>query len=229
MKAIHRTAYGSPDVLKLVEIEKPVPGDHDVQIKIIASAVTPGDCEIRRFDMPTWIWLPLRLYMGITKPRNKMIGSELAGVIENVGAKVSKFKVGDAIFATTAMGFGSNAEYICLPEDGEIVIKPNNMSFEEAAVVPMGAINALHFMRRANIKPGESVLIYGSAGNIGSFAIQIANHNAEDLEYIKTLIEEGKLKSLIDKTFTLEQIVEAHEYVESGAKIGQVSLSISKI
>ena len=109
MKAIHRTAYGSPDVLKLVEIEKPVPGDHDVQIKIIASAVTPGDCEIRRFDMPTWIWLPLRLYMGITKPRNKMIGSELAGVIENVGAKVSKFKVGDAIFATTAMGFGSNA------------------------------------------------------------------------------------------------------------------------
>ncbi len=176
MKAIVWTRYGPPDVLQLRDIEKPTPKDNEVLIKIHAATVFPGDCELRSFKIRIWLlWLVLRLLIGLRKPRGtRILGQELAGEVESVGKEVTLFEKGDQVFGATEMGFGAYAEYICLPADGALVIKPTNMSYEEAAAVPIGGINALHFLRRANIQSGEKVLINGAAGSIGTLAVQIA-------------------------------------------------------
>jgi NADPH:quinone reductase-like Zn-dependent oxidoreductase len=322
MRAIVYTEYGPPDVLRLVELEKPVPADDEVLVRIRAASVSSGDCEVRRFDFPAWLWLPLRLMMGVFKPRFPILGSDLAGEIEAVGKDVRGFAVGDQVYATTH-NFGAHAEYKCLPCSGPIALKPANMSFVEAASVPTGAYNALHFLRRAEIRPGQKVLINGAAGSIGVMAIQLARHfgaevigvdsadklevmravaadrvidyavedftalgerydvildvhgrspygrcvrsltgigryllanprflsilrglwtswtsgrkvvfafagaTAEDLDFVRSLIEAGEISAVVDRVYPLAQAADAHAYVETGRKKGNVLLSIA--
>ena len=176
MRAITYHAYGTPDVLELEDIPKPSPSDDEVLIKVHAATVGTWDCESRSFTFPLWFWLPLRLAMGVRKPRWPVLGQELAGEIEAVGKDVKGFKNGDQVFASTGLGFGAHAEYKCLPSTGAIAIKPANMSYEEAAGIPTGGDNALHFLRKADIQGEESVLINGAGGNIGVVAVQIAKH-----------------------------------------------------
>jgi NADPH:quinone reductase-like Zn-dependent oxidoreductase len=322
MKAIVAVKYGPPEVLQLKEVDKPAPEDNEVLIKIYAATVFTGDCEMRCSKFPWWIWLPLRLMMGLTKPKRPILGQELAGIIEAVGRDVTRFKAGDPVFANTGPRFGAYAEYVCLPEAGPIAIKPANMNFEQAAAVPTGGLNALHFLRRANIQPGQKVLIYGACGSIGTFGVQLAKYfgahvtavdrkekldtlraigadhvidykqedftrngvtydvifdvvgkspfsrslkslsqsgyyifanpralpmlrglwanrrgaqkvmfalareRPEDLVYLKERIEAGEIKSVIDRIYPLEQIVEAHRYVDTGRKQGNVVITV---
>ena len=180
MKAIIWTKYGPPNVLQLKEIKKPVPKDNEVLIRICAATVTAGDCEARSFKFPILFWLPLRILFGLIKPRIKILGQELSGEIESVGKKVELFRKGDNIFAPTDINFGAYAEYRCLSSTLPMAIKPTNMSYEEAATIPTGGLNALHFIRKGNIQSGDKVLINGAAGSIGICAIQIAKTmNAE--------------------------------------------------
>ena len=307
MKAAIYEKYGSPEVLSLKEIEKPVPKDNEVLIKIHATTVAAGDIRMRGFKVPTKFWLPMRFVLGLTGPKNKVLGMEISGVIESVGGSVEKFRVGDEVFAATGFGRGY-AEYICLPDAdvvGKVVIevakKPANLTFEEAAAVPIGAMTALAFLRKANVKNGKKVLVYGASGSVGTYAIQLAkNYGAEvtgvcsaanlelvkslgadvvidyakedftkngqkydlvfdavgkissshakgsltengvflstwgdggtepnDLSTLSGLIEAGKLKAVIDRTYPLEQIVEAHRYVETGHKKGNVVITMA--
>ena len=322
MKAIVCPKYGSPDVLQLKEVEKPVPKDNEILIKIYAATVTAGDTELRRFRMPFWLWLLARIGFGFRGPRKKILGQELAGEIESIGKDVTLFRKGDQIFARTGFGLGAYAEYKCLPEDGVIATKPANMTYEEAAAVPTAGLTALHFLRKGIIQSGEKVLIIGAGGSIGTFAVQIAksfgakvvgvdkreklgmlqsigadrvidytqedfakndetydvifdvvgkssfsscvkslkkngfyllgnpglsqmirgrwtsmtsskkivfgaaSEKAKDLVFLKNLIEAGKLRSVIDKRYLLEQIVEAHRYVETENKIGNVVIIV---
>jgi NADPH:quinone reductase-like Zn-dependent oxidoreductase len=182
MKAVIWTKYGSPDSLKIQEIAKPVPKDDQVLIRVHATTVTAGDCEIRRLELPLMLGYPMRLYIGLTKPiRIRILGQELAGVIEQVGKKVRSFQEGDEVFGTTGFGFGAYAEYICLPEkpdetQGILAAKPTNISFGEAAAIPTAGLEALHFLQAANIQPGEKVLIIGGGGSIGTYSIQLAKY-----------------------------------------------------
>ncbi|HET7090365.1 MAG TPA: NAD(P)-dependent alcohol dehydrogenase [Anaerolineae bacterium] len=326
MKAIVWTEYGPPDVLQLKEVEKPTPKDNDVLIKIHATTVTAGDCEIRSLRIPILFRLPMRLYVGLRKPkRMAILGQELAGEVEAVGKDVKLFRQGDQVFATTGLSLGAYAEYICLsekPEEGVLAIKPANMTYEEAAAVPVGGLEALHFLRKGNVQSGQKLLINGAGGSIGTFAVQLAkyfgaevtgvdstgklgmlrsigadqvidytqedftksgetydvifdvvgkssfsrsmrslkqngryllanpglaqmvrglwtskrsskkviigtaNHRVEDLTFLKELIEAGKMKSVIDRRYSLEQIPEAHSYVEKGYKTGNVVITV---
>jgi NADPH:quinone reductase-like Zn-dependent oxidoreductase len=174
MKAILCTKYGGPDVLQFEELEKPAPGHNDVLIKIYAATVTMGDCELRSLTLPLWTRIPVRVYMGYSKPRNFIPGMEFSGVIEAVGRNVGSFKVGDEVFGSSGMGMGANAEYICRPGKSPLAIKPKNISFEAAATIPVGGINALHFLRKANIRRGQKVLIIGGGGAIGSYGVMLA-------------------------------------------------------
>jgi NADPH:quinone reductase-like Zn-dependent oxidoreductase len=327
MKAIVTTKYGPPEVLQLQEVEKPTPKEDEVLIRIYATTVTAGDCEMRNLKLPLGYQLMLRIGFGFRRPRNKIPGTEVAGEIEGVGKDVKQLKVGDKVFGSAGMGFGANAEYICLPEkpgemEGGVVIKPANMTYEEAATVPFGGRDALHFLRKGDIQSGQKILINGAGGSIGTFAIQLAkNYGAEvtavdstgkldmlrslgadhvadytqedftkngeiydvifdvigkisfsrteksikqngtyllanpvsqmvqalwtsmrsdkkivmetskpttgDLIFLRRLIEEGKLKTVIDRTYPLEQIVEAHRYVEKGGKLGNVVITVA--
>jgi NADPH:quinone reductase-like Zn-dependent oxidoreductase len=328
MKAIVWTAYGPPDVLQLREVEKPTPKDNEVLIKIYATTVTAGDCETRSMSFPFYLSLPMRAWRGFLRPReNSIMGTELAGEIEAVGKEVKRFKAGDPVFGSSGLGFGTNAEYVCLPEEpgemeGGVALKPANMSFEEAATVPFGGRDALHFLRKGDIRPGQKVLINGAGGSIGTFAIQLAKHFGaevtavdsaaklemlrsigadhvidytqkdftesgqvydvifdvvgtvsfsrskgsiteegsyllanpirsqmisgpwtrmtgsrkvvmetasgalEELIYLRELIEAGKLRTVIDRCYPLEQTAEAHRYVEAGGKLGNVVITV---
>jgi NADPH:quinone reductase-like Zn-dependent oxidoreductase len=327
MKAMVWTRFGPPDVLQLQEVAKPTPRDHEVLVRIYATTVTAGECELRSLKIPLAFRLPLRIYMGLIRPRPIILGQELAGEIEAVGKEVTQFRQGDQIFAWTGFGLGAYAEYKCLPEDGVLAIKPSNMTYEEAATLPVGALEAVYFLRRGNIRSGQKVLIYGAGGSIGTFAIQIAKYfgaevtgvdstgkldmlrsigadqvidytqedftkndetydvifdvvgkssfshsvrsltlngryllgnprlsqrvrgrwisrrsskkvipwaaraageYAEDFIFLKELIEAGKIQSVIDRCYPLGQTAEAHRYVETGHKKGNVVITVEQ-
>ena len=176
MEAIICTDWGPPDVLQLRKVVKPVPGDDDILIKIVASTVTMGDCELRSLTLPLWTRIPMRLFMGYSKPRNFILGMEFSGVIESVGKNVTRLKVGDEVFGSSGMRMGANAEYICRPGSSPLAIKPANVSFEMAATIPVGGINALHFLRKANVTNGQKVLVIGGGGAIGSYGVMLAKY-----------------------------------------------------
>jgi NADPH:quinone reductase-like Zn-dependent oxidoreductase len=198
MKAVLWTAYGGPDVLELREMPKPAPKAGEVLIRVCAATVTLGDCEVRSMMLPMWVRVPLQLYMGIDKPRRTVIlGQELAGEVEAVGAGVTQFKAGDAVFAAAAAAFrfGAYAEYACLPALS-LVLKPARMGNAEAATIPTGGINALHFVRAANITRGQTLLINGAGGGIGTYAVQIAKSLGAEVTAVDSAAKLAMLRSI---------------------------------
>lgn len=189
MKAAVYTEYGSPDVLHLTEMAKPVPKDDEVLVRVDATPVNFGDTMARNFGavspreftMPLLLWLPSRLMFGLTKPRIQVLGSEFAGEIEAVGKDVTRFRPGEQVFGYRGPSMGANAEYLCMAENGLVAAKPANMTCEEAATVPYGALTALSLLRKADIQRGQKVLIIGASGAIGSAAVQLAKHYGADV------------------------------------------------
>lgn len=197
MKAIVYTRYGSPDVLEIDEVDKPTPEDDEILIKVGAAEATKADCELRSFNFAVqWFWLPLRIAMGVTRPKKPILGGYFAGVVEDTGKKVVKFKTGDRVFGTTGLRFGAYGEYVCLPADYTIAPMPVNASFEEAAAVPLGGLNALHFMRQAKIRSGDKVLVNGAGGSIGTFAVQIARDMGAEVTAVDSTIKEDMLRRI---------------------------------
>jgi len=331
MKAIVYSEYGGPDVLKLTEIEKPIPGDNDILIKNYASSVNYGDLLARRFkevtpaefNMPSFFWFIAKLSFGLKKPKNPLLGSEFAGEVEKTGKNVTEFKEGDPVFGYLGQKMGAYAEYICMAAKDCVALKPSNMNYKEAATIPMGTVMAINLLQKAGITSGQKILVNGASGSIGSAAMQIARHfgaevsgvcgtartefvralgadhvidyskedftqngqsydlifdilgkssfakcknslkengiylsvsfKAEkllqmfwtsirggkkvlcllapgakkDLLKIKELIEAGKIKTHMDKIFSMQQAAEAHRYVEDGQKKGNIVLSIA--
>lgn len=194
MKAAIWTRYGPPEGLRLKEVEKPSPKDDEVLIRVHATTVTTGDCELRGFKPLSVFLIPMRLYIGLIRPaRIKILGQELSGVIEAVGEDVTTFNEGDQVFAATGFRLGAHAEYTCLPEDGTVAVKPDNMSHEEAAAVPLGGLEAWHHLSKANIQSGERVLVNGAGGSIGTIAVQLAKHFGAEVTGVDST---GKLEML---------------------------------
>jgi NADPH:quinone reductase-like Zn-dependent oxidoreductase len=199
MRAIVCTDYGPPEVLRLRDVPKPVPKDDEVLVRIRATTVSAADCELRRFDFAPWIWVPMRLSFGIRRPRRHVLGQELAGDVESVGKKVGSLRKGDRVFAATGIPLGAYAEYICLrdnPQTGAIATMPANLDYAEAAAVPYGGGEALSFLRKADVRSGQRVLVNGAGGSFGTFAVQLAKllgahvtavDSATKLEMLRTI------------------------------------------
>lgn len=303
MKAVICTRYGPPEVLQLREVARPVPQAREVLIRIRATAVTASDGIVRSGQVSRRLWLPMRLMLGFAGPRQPILGMVLSGEIEATGKDVRRFEKGAAVYAFTLIRFGAYAEYICLPEDSLLALKPASLTHTEAAAIPYGGLLALHYLRQGSIQSGQSVLIYGASGANGTAAVQLAKHfgakvtgvcstrNLElvkslgadavidytredfttrserydfifdavgrkksapvpfrhalapggkfisvddgrptpqraDLVFLTGLVEAGRLKPVIDRVYPLEQIVEAHRYVDTGHKQGNVVITV---
>lgn len=238
MKAIIWTKYGPPEVLELREVEKPSPKANELLIKIYATTVTAGDCEVRALKFPFYLNLPMRLWTGILKPRaNSILGTELAGIVEALGSDVKQFKEGDRVFGASGLFFGANAEYICLPErpgetEGGVSIMPANMTFEEAATVPFGGRDALHFLRKGEVQSGQKILINGAGGSIGTYAIQLARHFGAEVTAVDSTDKLEMMRSIganhvidyTNKDFT--QLGDKYDVIFD--VVGTVSFSRSK-
>ncbi len=181
MKAIVYERYGPPDVLELKELAKPTPKDNEVLIRTHATTVTAGDCRVRSLHMPVGFGLIARLVLGVSRPRQPILGSELAGKVESVGKDVNKFKIGDEVFAFTGARLGCHAEYKCMPEDGAVALKPANLTFDEAAAISSCGTTALDFFRRGKLQSGEKVVVIGASGGVGTAAVQLAKHFGADV------------------------------------------------
>ncbi len=305
MKAIVCTAYGSPEVLKLQEVDKPVPKKEEILVKIVATAVNSGDVRVRSLDVKGFMKLLMRIVLGFNKPRKQVLGTVFSGVVESKGGVVTNFKEGDKVFGMTGFQFGAYAEYMAISQKSNVIKMPRNATFEEATAIVFGGQSAIHFLEKAQIdkRSAQEVLIVGSTGSVGSASVQIANYydanvtavcssNGErlmnelgvknyvfydkqdftklsakfdvifdavgktnkqeckelladggiyvsvnkgfasetvgQLEQLKTLFEQGELKAVIDKTFPMDGIVDAHRYVDTGRKKGNVVLTIAK-
>ena len=197
MQAIVYNKYGPPDVLQVEDAEKPVPQDNELLIKVRAAEVTKADCEMRSFSFQVkWFWLPLRFALGLFKPKRKILGIYFAGEVESVGKVVTRFKAGDQVFGTTRLRLGAHGEYVCLPESYTLAAKPQNVTFVEAAAVPLGGLNALHFLSKANIQNGERVLVNGAGGSIGIFGVQIAKSMGAEVTAVDSTIKEEMLRKI---------------------------------
>lgn len=303
MRATVCTRYGSPDVLELQEVKKPIPKENEICIKNYATSVTSSDCFIRGFSVPFKLKLPMALAIGLKKPRQPILGMVIAGEVESIGNNVTRFKVGDEVFGFDRFRFGAYAEYKCMSEEGVLALKPKNLSYIESAAIPYGGLLSLPFLRKGNITQGKKVLIYGASGAVGTSAVQLvkyfgaevtgvcSNRNLEmvksmgatnaidyakdnlieraerydfifdavgkrksanmqfnkvlthngkfisvddgspkisinDLLLLKELVELEKYKPVIDRCYKLEQMAEAHQYVDEGHKKGNVVITI---
>jgi NADPH:quinone reductase-like Zn-dependent oxidoreductase len=205
MKAVIYTQYGSPDVLQLKEVEKPTPKDNEILVRIHAASVNYGDILARKlakispyreFNMPLIFFLPARMEFGFRKPKKNILGNEFAGEVEATGRHVTRFKIGDAVFGYRGMNMGAHAEYLCMPEDGLITHKPVNMTYDEAAAIPYGALTALNLLRKVSLQRGQKVLINGASGGIGSAAVQLAKHYGTEVTGVCSTPRMGFVKSL---------------------------------
>jgi NADPH:quinone reductase-like Zn-dependent oxidoreductase len=199
MKAIVWTKYGPPDALQLKEVQRPTPRENEVLIKIHAATASKADTEFRRLDLPLFFAIFLRLYLGLLKPtRIKILGTEFAGEIVSVGKNVTQYRPGDQVYGYTGLGMGTYAEYLCLAEKPSalasvMAIRPANVTYEQAAALPFGGLEALHTLRQADIQPGQRVLIVGAGGSIGTYSVQLAKHYGAQVTGVD---EAGKLDML---------------------------------
>lgn len=181
MQAFVYRRYGGPGVVELADVPKPVPRDNEVLVRIHATTVTSGDWRVRTMCVPTGLRTIARLAFGFTRPRQPIMGSEMAGTIESVGKEVTRFRVGDEVFGFPGGAMGCHAQYRAMPEDGRLARKPANLSFEEAASLPFGASTSLHFLRKAGIRPGDKVLVIGASGGVGTAMVQLAKHRGAEV------------------------------------------------
>src|SRR4051812_35529360 len=196
MKAAVLTKFGPPDVLQIQEVAKPVPREDEVLIRVRATTVSAGDCMVRGLKIPVVLKLPVRIYFGLMRPKPVILGQELAGEIEVVGAEVTRFKKGDQVFGWTGLRLGAQAEYTCLPEKAVLAIKPSGVTYEEVAPLAVGGLDALYFLRKADIRPGQRVLINGAGGSIGTFAVQLARYFGAEVTAVDSTTRQEFLRSL---------------------------------
>lgn len=220
MKAAICTKYGETSFLQLREIAKPIPNENQILVKINASSVTSGDARIRRADP-----FIIRLIFGCKRPRKSVLGVVVAGEVESIGSKVSKFKVGDKVFGSTGMSWGAHAEYQCISEDGTLALIPDKLSYNEAAAIPFGGTAALHFLRKGNIQKGQKVLIYGASGALGTIAIQLAKQSGAEVTAVCSLINSEMVKSLgADKVIDYT----SEDFTKSGIKYDIIFDTVGK-